>query len=167
MSMSSPQPPRSAPTGAAPSNARSAAPELGILAPRHIERAFIGLLYAAIATLMLASVLGTFYGIQSRSASFHPLWQPLLDLLAAPLTFGLALVIQAMLSVAQWGARQMTHYNRWWWLGYLAVLAPSVYYNVVAFYAPATAAGAPPLLVIILLLGGDVIPEFLLIRHRR
>lgn len=139
-----------------------ARPRIGFLRPGHVEDAFIALLYSALAVLVLLSIVGTFYGWRGENA---PLVRPL-QFLTDVQTGGIlaALIIQLVLTVIQWGARQMARNDRRWWMLYLAALTISVYYNVQAYWAPLNeltawyTAG-------VLIIAGDVLPEFLAVKH--
>lgn len=139
-------------------------PRVGFLRPGHIERAFIGLLYLALILLVVLSIVGTFYGYQGLTA---PITQPLRiisDALAALGTLGIAVAIQLVLSLTQYGARQMARHDRRWWILYLVALSISVYYNVQAYWTPLTAL-IPFYAAALLILAGDILPEFLAVRH--
>ena len=137
-------------------------PRIGFLRPGHIERAFIALLYSALAVLVLLSVIGTFYGWRGELA---PLSRPL-PFLTDVQTGGIlaALLIQLVLTVIQWGARQLARHDRRWWILYLAALAVSVYYNVQAYWIPLNELTAW-YTAAVLIVAGDVLPEFMAVRH--
>ncbi len=145
--------------GKTPTKAR---PRIGFLRPGHIEDAFIALLYSALFVLVLLSVVGTFYGWRGEQA---PLSRPL-QFLADVQTGGIfaALVIQVVLTVLQWGARQLARHDRRWWMLYLAALSVSVYYNVQAYWIPLNELTAW-YTAAVLIIAGDVLPEFLAVRH--
>lgn len=154
------------PTNTAPRpSASSRAPQIGVIPPAGIERAFVAALYLSALGLALLSVIGTFFGMLGLSAV---LWPPdLIAIVAAqPLMLGLAVVVQFALSLAQYGARQMAHHDRRWWLLYLAALALSVWYNLIAYHGLAVAAGVPWLLAGILIIAADVFPELVMVRRR-
>lgn len=154
------------PTQQRPAMARRPAP-IGFLSPRAVELAFVAMLYLVISLLMLLSVIGTFYGIQSKVAP--PLsapWRMITDVIASPTMAGAALLVQVLLSLGQYGTRQMARYDRRWWFGYLAALGISVYYNFQAYLTPITALGVPWLIASVIIVAGDVLPEFMVIKHR-
>lgn len=140
-------------------------PPIGVIPPGSIERAFLALLYMMVVLLAWLSVLGTFYGMRGLSAHLLPLAQ-LADIQTAPVIFIQALAIQIVLTLAQWGGRQMTRRSPWWWILYLVALGWSVYYNVQAYYNPLTALALAPAVVYVLIIIGDVLPEFVAVRHR-
>ncbi len=146
----------------APRPVRRAAPHIGFLRPGHVERAFIALLYFALALLVVLSVIGTFYGWRGEQA---PIKTPL-QFLADVQTGGIvaALLIQIVVTVLQWGARQLARHDRRWWLLYLAALAVSVYYNLQAYWTPLNELVAW-YTAVALIIAGDVLPEFLAVRH--
>lgn len=145
--------------GKVPGKAR---PRIGFLKPGHVEDAFIALLYTALAVLVLLSVVGTFYGWRGEHAPLSAPLQFLTDVQNGGIVA--ALIIQIVLTVLQWGARQLARHDRRWWMLYLAALIISVYYNVQAYWTPLnelttwyTAA--------LLIIAGDVLPEFLAVKH--
>lgn len=144
--------------------ARRTPPRIGFLRPGHIERGFVALLYLALLALVLLSVVGTFYGWKGQQA---PLTQPdqiIADLKAGGAQLWWAIALQAVLSLTQYGARQFISHDRRWWFLYLAALGISVYYNVQAYWIP-LAALVPWYAAAILIVAGDVLPEFLAVRH--
>lgn len=144
---------------------KESAPPIGVIPPGSIERAFLALLYVMVLLLAWLSVLGTFYGMRGLSAHLLPLAQ-LADIQAAPPIFVQALAIQIVLTLAQWGGRQMARRSPWWWIVYLVALGISVYYNVQAYYGPLTALALSPVVAYVLIVVGDVLPEFIAVRHR-
>lgn len=161
--------------GQQPSNVRSAEiddkrpakrtpPKIGFLKAGTVERAFIALLYGTLLVLVVLSILGTFYGISGNNA---PLFQPrqmYADVMANTDRLLVAIAIQVFLSLGQYGARQLARNDRRWWVLYLAALTVSVYYNFQAYWTPITGIMvswiAAPLII-----AGDVLPEFIAIRH--
>lgn len=143
---------------------RRPAPRIGFINPRGIERAFIILLYLTLLALIVLSVLGTFYGVGGNIA---PLLAPRLivaDLVANTDRLFVALAIQLFLTLGQYGARQMSRHDPRWWLLYLAALGISVYYNFQAYWVPLTIVASQPVALTAIILG-DVLPEFIGIRH--
>lgn len=147
-----------------PPQAKTRAPQLGMVRGATIERAFIGLLYTLALALALLSLFGTFYGLQGRDAPLAQPWTMVIDGVAAPSWLAGAFALQVVLTLAQWGARQLAKRGARWWLLYLAALGLSVYYNVVAYYDPALALGVPWLVALLLIVGGDAAPEFTVVR---
>ena len=139
-------------------------PKIGFLKPGSIERAFVLLLYLTLLALVVLSILGTFYGIGGNSAPLTRPRQMWADVVANTDRLWVAIAIQVFLSLGQYGSRQMASHDRRWWLLYLAVLSISVYYNMQAYWVPLTALMsvyvAAPLIIL-----GDVLPEFIAIRH--
>lgn len=140
---------------------RHKAPRIGFLRPGHIERAFIVLLYLALLILVLLSVLGTFYGFQGKSIPLGTPAQILVDIQAGGI--GIAVLIQLVLTLAQYGARQLSRHDRRWWFLYLAALSISVYYNFQAYWAPLTEL-MPVYVAGLIIIAGDVLPEFIAVR---
>lgn len=141
------------------------APEIGFLSGAGIERAFIVGLYVALALLAALSVLGTFYGMQSRPSPLGAPLQVVQDVTAAPSLLGAAFGLQFALTLVQYGARQRARRNPRWWLLYLASLAWSGYYNVTAYYEPAVALGIPWAVALLLIIIGDVAPEMIAVKE--
>lgn len=140
------------------------APRIGFIRPGQVERAFVVLLYISLAILVFLSVLGTFYGRRGEDA---PIATPLLILshaIAAPGAFGIAIAIQFVLTITQYGARQMAGGDRRWWILYLVALGFSVYYNYHAYWTPLTAI-VPAYLAGLFIVAGDILPEFIAVRR--
>lgn len=144
-------------------------PRVGFIRPGQVERAFMWLLYTALFLLVLLSVLGTFYGRAGQNA---PIDAPVLtaiarvaaDVTRSPAAFGIAIVIQAVLTVIQYGSRQFSQRDPRWWIPYLVSLGFSVYYNYHAYWTPLNAL-APWYLAGALILAGDILPEFIAVRR--
>jgi len=143
---------------------RSAKPRIGFLRPVHVERAFVIMLYAAIFALVILSVLGTFYGWRGVAAPILNVRQIWRDVTTDTSMFGLAIGIQIVLSLAQYGARVMARYDPRWWILYLVALAISVYYNIQAYWTPLSAL-MPSYVVMPFLIALDAVPEFMAVRH--
>lgn len=141
-------------------------PALGFIDPALVRRAF-AVLIVTIAWLLIAlSVFGTFYGARGMDA---PLTTPILlffDIMSAPSAALVALLAQAVLSLAQWGARQFAAHDRRWWILYVASLSLSAWWNWSAYGDPLISIGVPWLLSIGLVVLGDVFPELILVRER-
>lgn len=137
---------------------------LGFLRPAAIERAFITLLYLALGALVLLSVIGTFYGQQGRDAPITAPLQIVRDIGQALVPFALAVGVQVVLTLMQYGARQFARRDRRWWILYLVALGVSVYYNVQAYWTPLNTLVAW-YLAALLIVAGDVLPEFIAVRH--
>ncbi len=144
--------------------ARSMHPRVGFLRPSHIERAFIALLYTALLLLIVLSVIGTFYGWQGKQAPLTTPIQIWRDITASTAILWIAIGVQLVLTLAQYGARQMARHDPRWWFLYLAALGISVYYNVQAYWMPLTEM-IPFYVAALLILAGDILPEFLAVRH--
>lgn len=151
-------------TRSEPLQVKRAKPHIGFLRPGHVERAFIILLYLTLLALVVLSVLGTFYGWRGENAPLATPLRMFSDVWADPSRIGIAVAIQGVLTLAQYGARQLARHDRRWWILYLAALAISVYYNVQAYWTPLTAL-IPWYVAAVLILAGDVLPEFLAVRH--
>ncbi len=158
--------PRYAPPTAKPDARprRNSGPAIGVIPPGAVERAFIVGLYLACLALVVLSVLGTFYGLLGASAPLRTPLRIIADVRAVPGTLGLALAIQAALTLTQYGARAMARRDRRWWVLYLAALAISVYYNIQAYYTP-IAALANAYVAWLLIVSGDIIPEFIAVKR--
>ena len=139
-------------------------PKIGFIAPGGIERAFVGLLYLVLLLLVMLSFIGTFYGLGQSSAPLS-IRQMLADVAGNTDRLLVACVLQLVLTLAQYGARQMARADRRWWLLYAAALIVSIYYNYVAFWTPITALVSVPVAALILIIG-DIVPEMVAVRHR-
>ncbi len=145
---------------------RHTAPEIGFLSGASVETAFVVLLYVVLVALVVLSILGTFYGRLGMDA---PITAPLLimkHIKAVPAQLGIAILIQLVLTVAQYGARQRAKRDRRWWFLYLAALGVSVYYNFQAYWGPLGAL-VPSYAAAGLIIAGDVLPEFLAVKHEK
>jgi hypothetical protein len=114
--------------------------------------------------LMMLSILGTFYGARGLRV---PVEAPLTiwaNIQAAPWLFGVAVVGQGMLSIAQWGGRILARTDRRWWALYGASLTLSVYWNWNGYWPTLAALGVPWLLALAIVAFGDIEPEIGLIR---
>ncbi len=143
---------------------KRAAPRIGFLSARGVERAFIVLLYGTLLALVTLSVVGTYYGLAQQAAPILRPRQVIADIAANTDRLWVALAIQLFLTLGQYGARQFIGHDRRWWILYLVTLSISVYYNMQAYWTPltgimATWIAAP------LIIAGDVLPEFIAIRH--
>jgi hypothetical protein len=76
----------------------------------------------------------------------------------------IAIGVQVVLSLTQYGARQLATHDWRWWLLYLAALGISVYFNVQAYYVPLQVYMLPGYAVA-LILAFDILPEFVSIRR--
>ena len=147
-------------------------PRVGFLRPGHVEYAFIWLLYLALLLLVLLSVLGTFYGRRGTEVPIATPLQIVADIFGDPTkgiaadlgNFGIAVAIQGVLTLIQYGARQKAKDDRRWWILYLVALGWSVYYNILGYWTPLTAI-APWYLAALLIVAGDVLPEFLAVQR--
>lgn len=137
---------------------------VGFIRPGQIERAFTALLYLMLLVLVVLSILGTFYGQRGEAAPLAAPLQVVGDVSGAWGAFGFALLIQFVLTVVQYGARQFATRDRRWWVLYLAALGISVYYNIQAYWTPLTVL-LPVYLAGLLIVAGDVLPEFLAVRR--
>ena len=154
---SRPMPPQGEPAKRKP-------PRIGFIKPGAIERLFIILLYLTLLALVVLSVVGTFYGLGQTVA---PLLQPRqvwADITSNLDRLWVALAIQLFLTLAQYGSRQMARHDPRWWFLYLAALSISVYYNFQAYWLPMNELMSP-LVAAPLIIAGDVLPEFIAIRH--
>lgn len=156
--------PRHAPAAKPQSKPRRGGPSIGFLQPGQIERWFVRLLYAVLALLVLLSVIGTFYGLRGEDAPIRAPLAFIAAVQASPGTLVLAIGVQVVLTLTQYGARQMARHDRRWWLLYLAALGVSVYYNYQAYWTPLGTV-FPVYVAGVLIIAGDVLPEFLAVRH--
>lgn len=143
----------------------SAGPQIGFLRPAHIERAFVILVYVAVVALIALSFVGTCYAQTAKDVPLLEPWRIAEDAQAAPRSFVLGFVIQLVLMLTQYGARQFARRDRRWWLLYLAALGISVYYNVEAYWSPLAALGLAWYVSGAIILAGDIVPEIAAVRR--
>lgn len=144
---------------------RKRGPKIGLIPAGAVETAFLWLLYAAVIGLVVLSFFGTFYGFIGKDAPLAAPWLMAVDAWGAPGALLKAFGLQMLLTLAQWAARLRAVDDRRWWFAYLAALAPSVYYNIDAYFAPALVMGVPIVIALILIIAGDIIPELVGIRR--
>lgn len=140
-------------------------PKIGLIPAAAIESAFLWVLYTVVILLVVLSLFGTFYGLIGKDAPLGKPWLMMVDAWGAPAYLLGAFALQGLLTLAQWAARLKAEDDRRWWFAYLAALAPSVYYNVDAYYVPAVAMGVPFVIALILIIAGDIIPELVGIKR--
>jgi len=128
-----------------------------------VERLLILLIHIAAWGLIVLSILGTFYGSRGLAAPILQPWQITLAIVAQPWVFVGTVVLQVILSVVQWGARQMARRVLLWWLLYFGALALSAWWNWQAYGAALLAMHTPWLLAIGVIIIGDMIPELALV----
>lgn len=145
---------------------RTAAPRWRGCVPGPLMAVVVVVLIPVLAVALVGlSVLGTFYGARGLAVPILTPAQLWADITAARGLFALAACGQGLLTVAQWGGRQLARQDARWWLLYLVSLVVSVWWNWNGFGPPLVAAGVPWLLVVLLIIGGDVLPELALIRE--
>lgn len=137
----------------------------GVIPGAAIERTLITAIQVAAWLLVLLSILGTFYGARGIDAPLTRPIQIVLDCIAAPSAFGLALVAQITLAVAQWGGRRLARRDPRWWLIYLGSLSLSVWWNWTAYGDPLITLGVPWLAAIGVVAAADIAPELALIQE--
>lgn len=146
-------------------NVSTQSPPIGVIPASTFERLLIALLYIAAAALALLSLLGTFYGLRQMEAVLVPPWQMVFDAIRNPAALVAGFIVQAVLSIMQYGARARAHNDPRFWIVYLVALAISVYYNCQAYFIPLTMdLGLNEIIAFLLILGGDVLPEFVIIK---
>lgn len=160
------QPPR-APTAPPAEERRPAGPQIGLFTSDGIITVFTWFLYGAALLLAVLSIGGTFYGLLGANApvgTFEALRSVPIDVKAHTNIAIVALVVQGILSLLQYGSRQMARNVPQWWFLYLAALGISLYYNWQAYYAPlSTMLGAWVAAPVIIL--GDIMPELISTRR--
>jgi hypothetical protein len=129
-----------------------------------MERALIIALRVAAWLLIALSVIGTFYGVRNQDAPITQPWLLFRDIPAAWNVALLALAGQVLLALLQWGSRRMARHDPRWWLGYVAGLAPSIWWNWQAYGDPLMSLGVPLLVALGIIIGGDMFPELTLVR---
>lgn len=112
--------------------------------------------------LVVASVVGTFYGIQARDVPAN-IMQVAIDMGAAPILVGVAVATQTLLTLGQWGGRSLgLSAHPGWWGMYLAALALSVGLNF-SYETLLFGLGLPVVAVYGIIIAADVLPEWILI----
>jgi hypothetical protein len=158
-----PLPPAAAPKPAPPK--RPTGPRWRGCVPAGAAAAMLVALIPAFSVLlMVLSVLGTFYGARGLPVPiFAPatIWANINELRWG---FALAVVAQGVLSIAQWGGRQLAQSDRRWWLLYGAALSLSVYWNWEGYWPTLQAVGIPWLVALLIIAVADIEPEVGLIR---
>lgn len=135
----------------------------GLVSGRAMGRVLHVLVPLGALTLILLSMVGTFYGSRNLEAPLNPLlW--VRDMWGARSLALLAFIGQGTMLVAQWGGRHNAKTDPRWWVLYFLSLGLSVWWNWAAFGAPLVAAGLPWLIALGLVVGGDVAPELTLVR---
>lgn len=148
--------------------------EVGMADPGAIEVWFVRVLQLVLIILVVLSFIGTFYGMRDQTAPLS--LQIISDVLAHPEAAILALIVQGLLSITQYGSRIMSKSrgDRRWWILYLFALALSLMYNMEAYGE--TVRGMLPdelstqgksIAAFLFVLAGDVVPELLAVRKRR
>lgn len=133
----------------------------GIVSASFVKRMLLALVRVTAGVLIVLSVVGTFYGARGQDAA-APL-QIVLDIWQAPLIAVLAVGIQGLLSVIQWGSRAAADDDVRWWALYGGALALSAWWNWTAYGDPLIAVGVPWLLAAGIVIAGDIYPEFALV----
>jgi hypothetical protein len=140
-------------------------PRIGFLRPAHVEAAFVVLVYTSILVLVALSIIGTFYGMRDMTAPLATPLRIIRDIGAAPIAFGIALAVQIVLMITQYGAHLFTRHNKRWWGLYLVALAASIWFNVQAYWTPLLALGVGWVVASVLLVVGDILPEVAAVRR--
>jgi len=134
---------------------------IGVLSGDRAEVGLIWMLRAAGVGLVGVSVVGSFYGLRGLACS--PPLTILFDMLARPWWLVAAFAAQAILSLAQWGARHRAARDARWWGLFAAALLISAGMNWVAFAPWLLAWGWPIIPVALAVIGGDALAEILVI----
>lgn len=139
--------------------------QIGVLSGSGIERLFVIALRIGALMLIVLSVLGTFYGARGVSIplSLLVIWHDITTQIGAGV---LALVAQGVLSLVQWGGRQLAHRDRRWWIVYLASLGLSAWWNWTAYGTPLRDLHVPWLIAAGIVIGGDIFPEATLVKKK-
>lgn len=135
--------------------------KIGVVSGEHAEVGFIWLLRISGVGLVLVSIVGSFYGLRGKAVS--PPLAIVGDLVRFPWALVSALAVQAVLSLAQWGARHRAKSDTRWWGAFAVALLISAGLNWVAYGTLMLAWGWPVLLAGIAVIAGDAIAELLLV----
>jgi hypothetical protein len=137
------------------------APAVGWLPPALAEHGLVWLMRTAGLLLVAASVIGTFYAVQQKA--IEDMAKVLDALAAAPDALLMAIGIQIVLSVGQWGARQRASRDQpKYWLAYLALVGFSAALNLIA-YLTILAVVLPYWLAFAIIVIADIVAEFLIV----
>lgn len=148
--------------------------EVGMVNPGAIEVWFVRVLQFVLIILVVLSFIGTFYGMRDQTAPLS--LQIISDVIAHPEAAILALIVQGLLSITQYGSRIMSksRNDRRWWILYLFALALSLMYNMEAYgetvrgmLPDELSAQGKTIASFLFVLAGDVVPEILAVRKRK
>lgn len=148
-----------------PKQKKSRGPSTTMIRGSTMEGGLIIALRLAAWLLIVLSIIGTFYGGRGQDAPITAPWRLVTDVAAAWGALLLAAAGQGLLTLLQWGSRKAARHDPRWWLGYLAALAPSVWWNWQAYGDPLIALGVPLLVAAGLIVGGDMFPELTLVSN--
>ena len=138
----------------------------GMIKRGMLASALIILLRVIMIALVVLSVFGTFYAMRGQDAPLTSIWLMFVHAADDGGTFLNALILQALLSVAQWGSSELAQEDtRWWWM-YAGALLPSIWMNIEAYATPVMALmgwqGPFVILAWGIIVAADVAPELFL-----
>ena len=112
--------------------------------------------------LLLATLVGTYYGMTGSAAPRNPI-DALRGMGNSLGMLGMAVGAQVVLSLCQWGGRAMAKRDGRYWLIYAVSLLVSVYLSWRGYGPTLTAAGVPWLVACGIIILFDVLPETILL----
>lgn len=151
------------------------ADQVGIFEPEQVVRLLVALARVGAWVLVALSVVGTFYGLQSKPAPLATPWQIPADLFGTPNILALAAGVQGVLMLMQWGTMVLgAHYRRerdgravWAYAAYGIALVVSVAYNWKAYEPGLAGLGMAWYFIAVVVVGADIFPEHTLIKRKR
>jgi len=132
----------------------------GYLAPGASAQVMISVIIPALLiALVVLSVLGTFYGVQSLGVPILSPGTILSGIGANPGVFAVALIAQGVLMFTQYGASELAAADSRWWIVYLLSLGASVGLNWIGYREALASLGVPVLIAFGVVIAADVVPE--------
>lgn len=138
---------------------------LGHIRPSHLRAALRVMIVISAWLLVVLSFVGTFYAVLGVPAPLTAPMQVWTDAQANWTALAIAVGLQGFLSLLQWGGRQQARDDHRWWLLYLGSLAVSALLNWEAYGSELIALDVPWLWAIAIVVGGDVAPEWILVKR--
>jgi len=135
----------------------------GVISASAMATALIWMIRSLAVALIVLSLIGTFYGLAGQPAPINNL-ALIADTIGANVgLLLLAILIQTVLAVSQWGAMHLARADARWYLLYLSSLALSAYWNWQAYGSQMLVSGIPIVVALIIVLAGDILAEKALI----
>ncbi len=153
------------PAGLVRDNARPARRvRTGLIPAAHMSIVLIWLIRVIALLLIILSLFGTFYGMSGQAMPLSRVGQLWTDISLAKEGFAIAVGLQIVFSVIQWGSMGHAKTDPRWWGLYLIALGFSGYWNWQAYHqAMIDTMHMPWLLALIVIIASDVLAEKALI----